>query len=261
MATPSSRRSVEILALARDAGRVGVDELAERFRVTRQTIRRDLNELCDQRVLTRVHGGAMLASGIQNLAYEARRLVSAPHKRLIGEAAARLIPSNSSLFINIGTTTEEVARALHRHDGLLVITNNLHVATELYRHPGAELVLAGGMVRRGDGGVIGAATVEMIRQFRVDTAVIGTSAIAADGTLLDFDLREVRVSRAIIEHARRVLLVTDSSKFGRQAPVQVAHLSEVDTLVTDRLDPAAQALCRLHEVETIEAGGPEEPDD
>ena len=257
----SVRRQSEIMAVARETGRVGVDELAGRFGVTPQTIRRDLNDLCDQRRLTRVHGGAMIASAVQNLAYEARRLVAQPHKRLIGEAAAQLVPSHSSLFINIGTTTEEVARALSQHEGLLVITNNLHVATELYRYPGIEVVLAGGMVRRADGGVTGAAAVELISQFRVDTAVIGTSAIDADGTLLDFDLREVRVSRAIIEHARRVLLVTDSSKFARKAPVQVAHLSEVDTLVTDRLDPAAAELCRLHSVEVVEAGGPMEPDD
>lgn len=249
------------MALARETGRVGVEDLAERFRVTRQTIRRDLNDLCDQRALTRVHGGAMVASGVRNLAYDSRRLVSQAHKRLIGEAAARLIPPNSSLFINIGTTTEEVARALHRHDGLLVITNNLQVATELYPHPGLEVVMAGGTIRRADGGITGAAAVETIRQFRVDTAVIGTSAIDSDGTLLDFDVREVRVSRAIIEQARRVLLVTDSSKFTRQAPVQVAHLSEVDILVTDRLQAAPNALCAQHDVQVIEVGGPEEPDD
>lgn len=257
----SSRRQSEIIALARETGRVGVDEMAGRFGVTPQTIRRDLHDLCGQRVLTRVHGGAMIASGVQNLAYDARRLVAQPHKRLIGEATARLVPAQSSLFINIGTTTEEVARALARHEGLLVITNNLHVAVELYRRPGIEVVMAGGVVRRSDGGVTGAATVDLVNQFRVDIAVIGTSAIDADGTLLDFDLREVRVSRAIIEHARRVVLVTDSSKFARQAPVRVAHLSEVDTLVTDRLDPAAAELCRLHNVEVVEAGGPVEPDD
>ena len=249
------------MAVARETGRVGVDELAGRFNVTPQTIRRDLNDLCEQRMLTRAHGGAMIASGVHNLAYDARRLVAQPHKRLIGGAAARLVPAQSSLFITIGTTTEEVARALHQHEGLLVITNNLHVAAELYRHSGIEVVLAGGMVRRVDGGVTGAAAVDLVRQFRVDAAVIGTSAIDEDGTLLDFDLREVRVSRAIIEQARRVVLVTDSSKFARKAPVRVAHLSEVDTLVTDRLDPAATELCRLHGVKVVEAGGPIEPED
>jgi len=258
---PISRRHSEILVLAREAGRVSVEDLAARFAVTPQTIRRDLNELCDARAMTRVHGGAMIASGVENLAYEARKLVAQPHKRLIGEATARLVPDSSSLFINLGTTTEEVARALTAHHGLLVITNNLNVARELYPCPGIEVILAGGAVRRSDGGIIGSAPVELVRQFRVDLAVIGTSAIDPDGTLLDFDVREVEVSRAIIENARRVVLAADSSKFARAAPVRIAHLADIDVLVTDRLpSPEIAELCERHGVEVVEAGGPVEPE-
>jgi DeoR family glycerol-3-phosphate regulon repressor len=161
-----TRRQADILTLMRESGRVLVEDLAHRFAVTPQTIRRDLNELCDQRRITRIHGGAMIASGVENLAYEARKLVAGAQKRLIGEAAARLIANDSSLFINIGTTTEEVARALAGHTGLLVITNNLHVANELHRHPAVEVIIAGGVMRRTDGGIVGAATIDMIRQFR-----------------------------------------------------------------------------------------------
>ena len=256
-----SRRQHQIVALLRETGRAGVEELAARFTVTPQTIRRDLNELSDARLVSRVHGGAIIASGVANLAYEARKLVARPHKQLIGEAAARLIPDDSSLFINIGTTTEEVARALSSRAGLLVITNNLNVATQLYPNKAIDVIVAGGSVRASDGGIIGAGTVDVIRQFRVDIAVIGTSAIDEHGALLDFDIREVDVSRAIIENARRVILVTDSSKFTRSAPVRIATLSEIDVLVTDRLpSPASAALCRLYDVEVIETGGPDEPD-
>ncbi len=124
-------RQHEILLIARQAGKVTVDGLAERFDVTPQTIRKDLNDLCDQRLLTRTHGGALLSSGVENVAYEARRHLAEYEKQRIGERAAQLIPNNCSLFINIGTTTEEVARALVKHEGLLVITNNIHVATTL----------------------------------------------------------------------------------------------------------------------------------
>lgn len=254
-----SRRQAEIMGMLQDAGRVSVEDLAVRFGVTPQTIRRDLNELSLLHQITRVHGGAMIGSSVANLAYDARKLVAQPVKQLIGEAAARLIPHNSSLVINIGTTTEEVARALTQHTGLLVITNNLHVAAELYRAPGLELILAGGSVRRSDGGIVGASTVEHIRQFRVDLAVIGTSAIDSDGTLLDFDSREVQVSRAIIECARRVMLVADSSKFVRSAAVRIAHLSDVDILVTDRLStPESIELCAKLGIEVIEAMGDED---
>lgn len=258
----SARRLGEIMLIAREAGRVSVEDLAARFTVTPQTIRRDLNELCESRALTRVHGGAIIASGVENLTYEARKLVLQPHKRLIGEAAARRIADHSSLFINLGTTTEEVARSLHGHVGLLVITNNLQVATELFPDKGIEVILAGGAVRRIDGGMVGTATVEHIRQFRTDLAIIGTSAVDPDGTLLDFDVREVQVSQAIIQNARRVMLVTDGSKFARAAPVRIAHLSDVDLLVTDRLpSPAIAALCAMHEVEVLEVGGPTELDE
>lgn len=255
-----SHRQQEILTLARTHGRINVDELATRFDVSPQTIRKDLNELCDQRLLSRVHGGAVLASGVENIAYEARRIIAQAEKRAIGVAAARLIPNNASLFINIGTTTEEVARALTEHEDLLVITNNLNVATLLYRHPRIEVIVAGGPVRRMDGAVIGAAAVEFVRQFKVDYAVIGASAIDPDGALLDFDVREVCVSRAIIENARRVLLVADKSKFARSAPVRIGDLAEIDTFVTDELTSMElRDLCRAQAVEVIEVGSfPEE---
>lgn len=258
----SSRRQVEIVDWLREKGRVTVEDLAAHFSVTPQTIRRDLNDLSDAQMVVRVHGGAMVASGVVNLAYEARKMIAGPHKKLIGEAAARLVPDHSSVFINIGTTTEEVARALIGHTGLLVITNNLHVAAELYRAGAIEIFLLGGTVRQADGGIVGSHAVSLIGQFRVDVAIIGTSAIDSDGTLLDFDIREVQATRAIIEHARKVVLVSDSSKFSRSAPVRVAHLNEIDTMVTDRLPSAAVAdLCRVNGVEVVEAGGPVEAAD
>ncbi|MBE7209775.1 MAG: DeoR/GlpR transcriptional regulator [Gluconacetobacter diazotrophicus] len=255
-----SRRQQEIAALLRGSGRLAVDELAARFAVTPQTIRRDLNELADARVITRVHGGAIIASGVANLAYEARKHTARDAKRRIGEVAASLIPDSASVFLNLGTTTEEVSRAIAGRTGLLVVTNNMNVAIELFRNPGIQVIVAGGTLRHSDGGIVGRLAADAFRQFKADVAVIGTSAIDEDGTLLDYDLREVQVSRAIIENARRVVLVTDSSKFSRSAPVRIARLEEIDVLVTDRLpDPALAALCRNAGVELIETGSPAEP--
>ena len=120
--------------------------LPQHFAVTPQTIRKDLNDLCDQRLLTRIHGGALFPSGIENMEYEARRKIAADEKEAIGLAAARLIPDHASLFINIGTTTEAVSKALLDHDGLMVITNNINVANRMRVYPSIEVVIAG---RRG----------------------------------------------------------------------------------------------------------------
>ena len=258
---PLNDRQNRILGLARSSGRVSVEDLAERFQVTQQTIRRDLNDLCDRGVIMRTHGGAVVSSSVENLAYKARRLISASEKRAIGAAAAALVPNKSSLFINIGTTTEEVAAALKDHENLLVITNNLNVAMALYPHPAIDVIVAGGPVRRSDGAVIGSATVELIRQFKVDVAVIGASAIEEDGALLDYDAVEVNVARAIIENARQVILVCDHTKLGRSAPVRIGHMSQVQVFVTDRLPSAVlRHVCTTHGVRIVETGAGEASD-
>lgn len=248
-----SPRHAEIVSLAKEQGRVTVEGLSAHFGVTPQTIRKDLNDLCGQRQLTRIHGGALFPSGIQNLEYEARRKIAADEKEAIGRAAARIIPDNASLFINIGTTTEAVGDALLDHSGLMVITNNINVANRLRIYPSIEVVIAGGVVRGTDGGIVGEAAVDFIRQFKVDFAVIGVSAIDDDGALLDFDFREVKVAQAIIANARKVILVADSTKLERTAPVRIAHLSQIDTFVTDRCqNREIRRICQENEVELIE---------
>jgi len=248
----TSRQS-DIVAIARAEGRVLVEELAARFQVTPQTIRKDLNDLCDARVLTRIHGGAVFPTGNENVQYEARRSIAAAEKQAIGRAAAAIIPDNSSLFINIGTTTEAVGDALTDHRELMVITNNINVANHLRIFPAIEVVIAGRVVRGSDGGIVGEAAVDFIRQFKVDFAVIGVSAIDADGALLDFDFREVKVAQAIIANARHVILVTDASKFERTAPVRIGHVSQVHTFITDRCPSVEiRRVCRDNEVRLIE---------
>ena len=228
-----SMRQAKIVELARQQGEVSVEELVAAFAVTPQTIRKDLNILCDRGALKRTHGGAMHPSGVENVEYEARRQIAPAEKRAIGRAAAALIPDHASLFINIGTTTEAVSQALTEHRGLMVITNNINVANNLRAASGVEVVIAGGVVRPADGGIVGEAAVDFIRQFKVDFAVIGVSAIDEDGALLDFDYREVKVAQAIIANARHVIVVSDSTKFTRTAPVRIGHLSQAHSFITD----------------------------
>ncbi|PIC01098.1 DeoR/GlpR family DNA-binding transcription regulator [Caulobacter sp. X] len=251
-------RHEAILALARKSGRVTVEALSDQLQVSRQTIRKDLNDLCDQGLLNRVHGGAVIgAGGVDNLEYEARRVLAREAKEAIGAAAAALIPEKASLFINIGTTTEEVARALQGRSGLLVITNNLNVVDILASSPGIEVIVVGGRVRSADRASVGAFAVDFIRNFKVDFAVIGASAMDEDGSLLDFDINEVQVSQTIIHSSRRVILVADSQKLGRPAPVRIGHIGDVHVFVIDRLDsPELAAKCEAEGVRVIETSKP-----
>jgi DeoR family transcriptional regulator, glycerol-3-phosphate regulon repressor len=239
-----SERHRSILEIARLQDRVNVEALADHFGVSVQTVRKDLNTLCDQRLLRRVHGGAELPSGIENVEYEARRQIAAAEKDAIGRAAAALIPNNASLFINIGTTTEAVSQGLLDHSGLMVVTNNINVANRMRVYPQFEVVIAGGVVRGSDGGIVGEAAAGFFGQFKVDYAVIGTSALDADGALLDYDYREVKVAQAIIANARHVILVADAGKFARTAPVRIASIEQIGTFVTDRCPSEHfRALC------------------
>ncbi len=227
-------RQTDILSLARETGRVSVDALARDFDVTAQTIRRDLAELCDSGHLDRTHGGAALPSGITNMAYEDRRRINADAKEAIGIATSELIQPGASLFLGIGSTTEAVARCLRDTPNLMVVTNNLNVAQILSSHPSAEVIVTGGRLRRSDGGLVGDLAVQTLQRFKLDYAVIGTSAMDHQGVLLDFDPDEVRVSQAILKQCRTSILVADLGKLDRSAPVRITNLSRMDHWVTDR---------------------------
>ncbi len=254
--TQLSIRQQMIVDAAYAQGEVQVEPLSGKLGVTPQTIRRDLNYLCDRRLLQRTHGGAVVQDGVANISYAARRSFMAAEKTAIGATAVTLIPDDSSLFINIGTTTESAARQLSKHHGLLIVTNNINVIQVLRHNLTFKFMLAGGTVRNDDGGIVGDSTAEFIARFKLDYAIIGVSAIEEDGTLLDFDSQEVRVARAIIANARKTILVADSEKFKRSAPMRIANVSAIDYIVTDKRPPDAfLAHCQRHRVEVLMTHG------
>ncbi len=227
-----SDRQRQILEMAQRVGYLAVESLAQDFDVTTQTIRKDLNHLCEANLLIRYHGGAGLPTSVQNSPYRERQTQFQDEKRRIAKLLASMIPNYASLFINIGTTNEEIARELVHHEGLRVITNNLHVAEMLGTSTQFDVIVAGGELRD-DGGITGTATVDFIRQFRVDFGVIGISGIDNDGTLLEFDYNEVQVARAIMQNSRAIFLASDHSKIGRNALVRLGNLQEVTAFFTD----------------------------
>ncbi|MBI5718555.1 MAG: DeoR/GlpR transcriptional regulator [Burkholderiales bacterium] len=251
-------RQAALLEAVREQGSASVDALAQRFQVTLQTVRRDVGLLAAAGLLSRFHGGVRVpGSTIENIGYLQRQRLNHGAKERIAVAVAERVPDDCSLIINIGTTTEAVAEALrHRRRRLRVITNNLNVAAILSDKPDFEVIVAGGMVRSRDRGIVGEATVDFIRQFRVDIGLIGISAIETDGTLRDFDFREVKVARAIVESSRQVWLAADHSKFNRPAMVQLGRLNEIDALFTDQ-PPSLPFRSLLGEagVELVVAGG------
>lgn len=235
--TGARARHARIAALVRQRGFVTIEKLATQFGVTVQTIRRDLTKLAEDGTVSRFHGGAGLPSSVENIDYSTRRVLNLAEKKRIAQLVAQHVPDHSSLFINIGTTTEAVARELLAHQDLRFITNNLNVALILASKPEFNVVVAGGTVRSRDGGIVGQSANDMIAQFRVDVAVIGISGIDTDGTLLDYDHDEIRAAQAIMGNARQVFLVADHSKFSRRPMVRAGSITSVSALFTDQPPP------------------------
>ncbi len=232
-----------MLEEVRKRGSVSVEALAAKFGVTLQTMRRDVQRLAEAGAIARFHGGVRVPSSTtENIAYRQRQTLRADEKtriaRAVAAALATRFPDGCSLILNIGTTTEAIARELAHARNLRVITNNLNVATILSDNPECEVIVAGGLVRSRDRGIIGEATVDFIKQFKVDIGLIGISGIEADGSLRDFDYREVKVARAILEHSREVWLAADHSKFNRPAMVELGRIDQIDMLFTDLAPPA-----------------------
>lgn len=245
-----SQRQRSIIEFMREHGSAQVDELSEHLKVTPQTIRRDLNQLYDLELVQRIRGGALIKNTIENLGYGARKILMADEKTEIAKRTADIIPDKSSMFINLGTTTERVAEFLVDRDSILVITNNINVASILWPYRSIEVMIAGGMIRNSDGGIVGTSTEEFINRFKPDYAIVGCSAIDDTGEFLDYDLREVRVTQAIIRQARSVILVADSMKLKRSAPVKVGTLADIDILVTDDgISNEFVELCQENEVD------------
>ncbi|MDP5217065.1 DeoR/GlpR family DNA-binding transcription regulator [Ruegeria sp. 2205SS24-7] len=240
----SEIRKSAILELAQSDGMVSVEGLATQFGVAAQTIRRDLAQLAQKGKLNRVHGGAVLPSGPTSLDYVRRQNVNAEGKARIGALCAQNIPDNASIFINIGTTTEAVARELTGHRGLLVVTNSLNIANILAANPEIDIIVAGGALRRTDGGLLGNLTTQVVDLFKFDLAVISCAAIDEDGDLLDYDLQEVNATKAITRQSKATFVVADHTKFQRRAPGKIGSLGDSHTLFTDAPVPVAlRARC------------------
>lgn len=224
-----------ILNLLQDSEQLSVDDLAERFAVSTQTIRKDINQLCEQGLARRLHGGISLPATTRNISYHSRQTIRSASKQHMAERLADKIPEGASLFLGIGTSVALFAKALCHHKRIRILTNNLDVANILCDQPETEVIVAGGTLRHNDRDLVGESVTRFIEQFRVDFGVIGSGGLSPEHGLLDFDPSEADVSRAILNNARQRVLLADSTKWSRKPMVKVAPFNQIDLFVTDLL--------------------------
>ncbi|MDX7951383.1 DeoR/GlpR family DNA-binding transcription regulator [Lichenihabitans sp. Uapishka_5] len=250
--TPKNRREA-ILDLARHTRELRVDEIAERFGVSRETVRRDLAELDARQLLRRVHGGAEPARAGIEAPFSQRKAENAGAKATIGRVAAALFEQSDAILIDTGSTTEAFATALAARGRFSIITNSSGVAWNLHNAESPSRVyLLGGEFKGDTGGSVGSVTIDQIGRFRADHAVLTIGGIDGVGGCMDFDVEEAMVARAMIAQAKEVTVIADGSKLGRVAMYQVCDLSAVTRLVTDRKpDQALATALHLSGVEVV----------
>ena len=232
--TETARRRDRILSLLASHASLSAAALADLLSVTVQTIRSDLRLMDEEGVVRRRHGSAHLVTPGDNIGYQPRLALSQGEKARIGEAVASVIPPGASVALGTGTTVEACARAMARHEGLTVFTNNIHAVLALHLSPGVTVSLAGGVVRLRDLDFIGSESVEFFARLRPDFAVFSVGGVSPSGDLMDFNMEEVRARRAIFDCARHRILVIDQSKFGRAAPHAHGKLWAAETVICGR---------------------------
>jgi DeoR family glycerol-3-phosphate regulon repressor len=234
MTSKKARRRDLIQQVVQERGGMSVGALAEMLGVSTQTIRRDLDILCDGEDLHRAHGRIELVAGHLNTPFDQRASTNLVSKGAMAEVAAAQIPDGATLFISIGSTVLSVARALRRRKELTVITNNLSAAMALSEEMSNRIIVPGGEIRLPDRDFVGEEVVEFFACYRAEFAIFGTAGIDAGGGLLEFHQAEVRATERMRQNALKSILVIDRSKFGRLAPAAAGNLADIDLIICDR---------------------------
>lgn len=229
-----NQRQKQILATIKDNQDVQIDHLAEQFAVTTQTIRRDVNQLCEQGLARRVHGGVSLPTTLTNTSYRFRFGVESEVKDGIAMAVANAIPEGSTVMMGIGTTVTRIAQYLLTKPALRVITNNLQVARILEANVQIEVYIAGGFLRREHQDMVGSSVVNFFSDFEADIGICGCGSITASHYAMEHEQVEADLSKAIINNSRESWLVADASKWGRFAALKVAPLNSFERIYTNK---------------------------
>jgi DeoR/GlpR family transcriptional regulator of sugar metabolism len=238
----AARRQDEILARLRVAGTVSVEELADSFSVSRETIRRDLKSLAKRGRLEVVHGGASRRSSETALT---ERLGENPEgKSAIGRAAAGLVENGMVVLLDSGATTLKVAEALATKVDLTIATNSLPIALVMCRVPGTRVHMLGGEIDCVDEAAFGIEVIEALDRFRFDVAFVGAAGISEDGEITDFTRVAAEQRSRMLRAAKRAYLVADRSKFGRLTPIRIPDAELATAIIVDAMpaSPFAEAF-------------------
>jgi DeoR/GlpR family transcriptional regulator of sugar metabolism len=228
-------RQREIIKLLMSKGSVEVNQVCRIFSVAEMTIRRDLDELAARGVIIRTHGGALLSEKniLSEQPFDVRNSQNLQEKKAIARLALNLISNGQKIILDSGTTTFCLARMIDNTRRLVVVTNAINIASELNMRTDISVISVGGDLRRNTLSCVGHFAEEMVKQFRCDIAFLGVGGVSERGDLSNAGSVEVGIKRAMIEAAKRTVVLADSSKIGHEMFARIENLRAVDLLITD----------------------------
>jgi DeoR/GlpR family transcriptional regulator of sugar metabolism len=252
-------RLKDILDYLKEHGKIRVDEICERYEVSRDTARRDLVKLEDTKLIVRIHGGAMLSTFTHHAAHYEERFENCDAKLQIGQRAAELIKEGEHILMDASTTVHSAAEAISVRN-VVVVTNSIDVATTLGKKDSIKVHLLGGEFNAWNRNVTGIQSIEMLRNFRVQTLFIGACGLTLEGLNSPL-VEEAYLKREMIRRADRVVVLADSSKFNKVFFHHVCSLEEIDVLITDREPPTfMQEAFKEYNIEILITRGGESCD-
>lgn len=244
----------EIEDILTNSGMVEVSKLSRLFNVTEMTIRRDLDDLVQRKVAIRSHGGAMLPpeNVLSERSYDMRIMINQKEKEAIAREATALINDGDRVFFDSSTTVYCLAQMISNTQNLLVVTDTLATANELISRSRVKVVCLGGELQKETGSCAGPFAEQMIECMNFNTAFIGLPKISMNGVLSTSSISQLRIKQAAIERSQKVVVLIDSSKLGDPEFLEVGHLSDVDTVITDsNIDPNFVTYCKSINVNVI----------
>lgn len=229
-----------ILNLLTEEGKVFVNELSKVFNVSEVTIRNDLDQLEKKNLLIRARGGAMVTNNMVSfdLKISKKNKLNLKEKIKIGVAAAGLVSEGDTIILDSGTTTSEVAKNLEAVRDLTVITNALNIANILINYPNLNLIIPGGMLRKTSLSLVGPIAERSLRNLFVDKLIMGVDGFDTHTGIYTPNVEEAHINNLMISIARKVILVTDSSKFNRRSLAFICGINQIHQVVTDAGIPA-----------------------
>jgi len=242
-------RQQKIIEWLNEHGSLLTDDLANKFEVTSQTIRRDINALCESGLARKQHGGVTLPPAQDNLSISKRAVTNTYVKQKISTAALQEVQPGNTMFLGYGSTVAQFSKSLPQNISLTVITNNLDAVSYLTHFPNIDVWVAGGRLRHQHRDVCGVHAQNFFDAFRVDITVLGVGGISSQGELLEFQFDEGELTKTMLKNSRKSVLLADASKYLRNASVCISTLEEIDMLYSDCQADELARLCEEQKVQ------------